>query len=285
MLSALHSALDPTTSRRLGWRKTNAELQFGERCALPPGATIYSIGCGQIEERDFFQELSQHSVTLLWDMRPPEDVREALRAGTTAMHFHGEVLRERCRGRMRFRSWPLGSRGVGGLTQHLHVSEEGACMIWRLHEAALQETICIVGGQESWEQDDTRISVSALLKERGVQVVHLKVGSIKELHPVDFELPIHLQIPSGNLMQDLDVADGEHREIHDCCENEDSATLFQGPVRWKRRAQASMPNTLEQVAGVEEEISPLSSVPCGRWSRRATTQQNCETEMQCTVTP
>lgn len=173
-LQALDSAVDSETKRRDGWRKTNSEL-YGDRPELPGGSTIYSIGCTySSDDGAFFRTLAAHSIGLLWDLRPPEDVRDAIREGRTAAAFGLDSLREKCRGRVRYRSWPMGTRRAGGLVPHLHATEEGASMLWRLHQASLKENVCVLGLDEDWRRDDARVSVACALVELGVRVAHLR---------------------------------------------------------------------------------------------------------------
>lgn len=191
-LAALHSALDPSASRREGWRKSNEELQYGIRPKLPM-ASLYSLGCGWILASDLCRLLAGHQVTEIWDLRAPEDIKLAIRSDECAEHLRPEALQELFLGRIRYRTWPIGTRAAGGLVHHLHATEEGPCMIWRLHESAYKNKVCFLGFKETWQEDDLRISIASALQASGAQVMHLGPGETMELHPSEYELPIRLK--------------------------------------------------------------------------------------------
>eukprot|EP00927_Polykrikos_kofoidii_P064930 TRINITY_DN60737_c0_g1_i1.p1 TRINITY_DN60737_c0_g1~~TRINITY_DN60737_c0_g1_i1.p1 ORF type:complete len:830 (+),score=130.82 TRINITY_DN60737_c0_g1_i1:77-2491(+) len=215
-LSALQEALDQHSVRdRPHWRASNAELQFMEFPKLP-SAIVYSAGCGLMSEAAFFSELSRQGVAVVWDLRTQGSVRAAVRDGTCAAHFVPERLQASCRGRQRYREWPLGRRSAGGLAHHLFRTEEGATLVYRMLKEAQNTVVCFLGLASNWREDDLRQSMAVALTAAGGQVVHLHGGGVglsgrltgetavspvahvTEGHPADFQLPVRLQPPRSD---------------------------------------------------------------------------------------
>jgi len=200
---------DLARTRRF-WRKTNAELQFMEYPALPP-AKVYSVGCTALSGKALVAGLLQHGVTHLWD----------LRAGREGGFMLGrEQLREDSRGRLQYREWQIGTAAAGGITRHLFHTEEGRTMIHRMFSEAQHATVCYVGTESEWLQDDLQMSVGVALSEAGAEVIHFEVVShgntglagIRilecEAHPFSFELPSHLKLAHSIIAQEGSVLEG-----------------------------------------------------------------------------
>ena len=64
--------------------------------------------------------------------------------------------------------------------QHLHATEEGPTMTWRLRQTASREVICFFGFKEVWQEDDLRVSVATALAASGAQVQHICPGRAVE---------------------------------------------------------------------------------------------------------
>eukprot|EP00929_Paragymnodinium_shiwhaense_P098218 TRINITY_DN59731_c0_g1_i1.p1 TRINITY_DN59731_c0_g1~~TRINITY_DN59731_c0_g1_i1.p1 ORF type:complete len:642 (-),score=88.46 TRINITY_DN59731_c0_g1_i1:230-2074(-) len=201
-LGALTNALGGEALRdRPYWRKSNAELQFMEYPELPE-ATVLTAGCGHLPAPAFLAAMAQRGVELLWDLRPLDVVKAAIRAGDCAAHFAPDSLRQACRGRLRcYRHWPIGTSAAGGLAKHLFRSEEGATLVYRLLREAQSSVLCVLSSKAQWREDDLRQSVAVALSRAGALVEHLAIEArapalasvSEEYHPAEFELPSRLR--------------------------------------------------------------------------------------------
>eukprot|EP00931_Biecheleriopsis_adriatica_P066038 TRINITY_DN40462_c0_g1_i1.p1 TRINITY_DN40462_c0_g1~~TRINITY_DN40462_c0_g1_i1.p1 ORF type:complete len:656 (+),score=85.30 TRINITY_DN40462_c0_g1_i1:61-2028(+) len=202
-LAAVAAAVDPEAVRtRPHWRKTNAELQFMEYPQLPQ-AHVYSAGCEGVTANELVGGLLRQGVAWLWDLRVG-------RAGG----LHSESLREACRGRLHYRSWPLGTASAGGLSRHLFRTEEGVTLVYRLLREAQHSLVCFLGPGADWRTDDTRLAVGYALTLAGSRVAHFNSTIYKasgatessgwersgaadchllEWQATDFQLPAHLR--------------------------------------------------------------------------------------------
>merc|ERR1711988_1185734 len=93
------------------WRRQHLHIEQQDPC------TTYSLGCGSLSEKVFFELLSAHSIRVLYDFRPDAEQHGA-------SHFRPIHLEGACkRHAIHYRYAPLGREGAYGILKHLREDE------------------------------------------------------------------------------------------------------------------------------------------------------------------
>jgi len=188
--AALNQALDPGLAKRSLLSSPNSGLQFDgkqgrtEDVGKLATATVFSIATGgqhgygaderRVEEKDFFQWLTSHGITTLWDLRIP-------REGDWSEPSN---FKRSCAARsIAYRTYPLGRREAGGICGHLQ-SEEGQDVLKRFAEVAGgQGRAAYAVAQSSDAAGSSRAEVAEQLLRNGVaKVIHILPGGQEKEH-------------------------------------------------------------------------------------------------------
>lgn len=142
--------------------------------------TIFTLGVGNLCEKDFFEQLTSASISQLWDIRPPE-----LSRGCRLQHAEPAGLKQCCAARaIVLRTAPLGRREAGGIESHIR-SDEGRHTLGKIVAAAQSGgPLAILGAEADW-RCDTRSAVADVLvtgRFGPVIVCHVLAAGGKELH-------------------------------------------------------------------------------------------------------
>jgi len=133
--------------------------------------TIFTIGCGSLGEKMFFERLSHAKVTEIWDVRPL-----GVAAHRCSSHWHPDELRRACARRLlKYKQVPLGQIAAGGIHRHI-ASEEGQDVLARIVLAAEAGSVVTVMGQaEDWQECDRKVLAEVLASGRfgPVSIVHI----------------------------------------------------------------------------------------------------------------
>eukprot|EP00930_Biecheleria_cincta_P094010 TRINITY_DN8472_c0_g1_i2.p1 TRINITY_DN8472_c0_g1~~TRINITY_DN8472_c0_g1_i2.p1 ORF type:complete len:917 (+),score=176.92 TRINITY_DN8472_c0_g1_i2:70-2820(+) len=157
------------------WRRQHLHIEQQEP------STCYGFGCGNQNEKAFFELLSLHSIRVLYDFRV-----DAEQVGSA--HFKPGYLEGACkRHSIHYRYAPLGRDGAYGILKHLR-EDEGRNLLAELVWWARRKRTAFLGFQDDW-QHDRRLAIATRLREAGHRVLHVEAdGSTKE-HPEHMELP------------------------------------------------------------------------------------------------
>jgi len=156
------------------WRRQHLHIEQQEP------STVYSLGCGSLPEKIFFEVLSAHSVRVLYDFRP--DAEQA-QSPFRPSHLEGACKRHA----IHYRYAPLGREGAYGILKHLR-EDEGRNLLAELVWWARRKRSAFLGFAENWREDH-RIAIAARLKEAGHKVLHVTnaFGDVEE--QPDMEMP------------------------------------------------------------------------------------------------
>lgn len=147
--------------------------------------TLYSVGHGDLLEKDFFEMLQCHSVRVLYDLRPTD-----FRGEFHARHqrFSLSALRGQCRARgIFFKSMPIGRESAYGTLAHIR-SDEGQHTLVELAWQAKRKRTAFLGSQELWNEDNRQVIADELVKA-GHQVLHVRSDGSTEQHVPGTQYP------------------------------------------------------------------------------------------------
>mmetsp|Transcript_46131 Transcript_46131/g.107935 ORF Transcript_46131/g.107935 Transcript_46131/m.107935 type:complete len:899 (-) Transcript_46131:266-2962(-) len=156
------------------WRRQHLHIEQQDP------STLYSLGCGSMSERSFFELLSLHSIRVLYDFRAEGE------AGP--LHFKPGNFESACkRHSVHYRYAPLGRQGAYGILKHLQ-EDEGRNMLAELVWWARRRRTAFLGMEEDWRQDH-RAAIAARLTTAGHSVKHVSVDGGTQDHPRSFQMP------------------------------------------------------------------------------------------------
>ncbi|CAJ1433949.1 unnamed protein product [Effrenium voratum] len=155
------------------WRRRHLHIEQQE-----PSIT-YSLGCGSLSERSFFELLSLHSIHVLYDFRASAEL--------AAPHLKPSHLEGACkRHAIHYRFAPLGRDVAYGILKHLR-EDEGRNLLAELVWWARRKRTAFLGAEEDWRLDH-RCAIAARLMEAGHSVKHLASDGSMTEH-LEFQLP------------------------------------------------------------------------------------------------
>ncbi|CAJ1402298.1 unnamed protein product [Effrenium voratum] len=140
--------------------------------------TLYSVGHGDMLEKDFWEMLQCHSIRVLYDIRPTDHRGELF---ARHQRFNVQALRSQCRARgIFFKPMPVGRESAYGTLAHIR-SDEGRHTLVELAWQAKRKRTAFMGSEELW-QDDNRQVVAEELVKAGHLVEHVRTDGSTEKH-------------------------------------------------------------------------------------------------------
>ena len=113
-------------------------------------ATLYSVGHGDMQEKDFFEMLQVHSVRVLYDIRPTDYRGEFF---TPLQRFSEKSLKLACKARgILYKHTPLGREGAYGMLAHIQ-SDEAKHVLVELCWQAKRKRTAFLGRDTDWRLD------------------------------------------------------------------------------------------------------------------------------------
>ncbi|CAE7829465.1 BRIX1 [Symbiodinium microadriaticum] len=147
--------------------------------------TIYSVGHGDMLEKDFWEMLQCHSVRVLYDIRPTDHRGELF---SRHQRFSVSALRLQCRSRgIFFKSMPVGREAAYGTLAHIR-SDEGRHTLVELAWQAKRKRTAFMGSEELWSHDNRQVLAEELTKG-GHTVEHVRSDGSTERHAMGIQYP------------------------------------------------------------------------------------------------
>lgn len=148
-------------------------------------ATIYSVGHGDMLERDFWEMLQCHSIRVLYDVRQT-NYRGELHV--RHQRFSVASLRAQCRARgIFYKPMPLGRESAYGTLAHIK-TDEGQHTLVELAWQAKRKRTAFLGCEEHWQDDPRQVAAEELAKA-GHFVEHVRSDGSTERHLIGIEFP------------------------------------------------------------------------------------------------
>lgn len=148
-------------------------------------ATVFSVGHGDLLEKDFWEVLQCHSIRVLYDVRPT-DYRGEHRS--RHQRFAVTALRAQCRSRgVAYKHMPIGRESAYGLLSHIE-SDEGKHTLVELVWQASRKRTAFLGSEEHW-QDDGRQVIAEQLTVAGHTVQHVDSSGASARHTAGTRFP------------------------------------------------------------------------------------------------
>eukprot|EP00927_Polykrikos_kofoidii_P028322 TRINITY_DN2475_c0_g1_i2.p1 TRINITY_DN2475_c0_g1~~TRINITY_DN2475_c0_g1_i2.p1 ORF type:complete len:1056 (-),score=225.81 TRINITY_DN2475_c0_g1_i2:207-3281(-) len=140
--------------------------------------TVYSVGHGDMLEKDFWEMLSCHSIRVLYDVRPTDYRGELFERH---QRFTVAALRAQCRSRgVVYKPMPLGRESAYGMLAHIK-TDEGRHTLTEIVWQAKRRRTAFMGREESW-RDDPRQVAAEELTQAGHTVEHVRTDGSTETH-------------------------------------------------------------------------------------------------------
>lgn len=147
--------------------------------------TLYSVGHGDMLEKDFWEMLQCHSIRVLYDIRPT-DYRGEFHS--RHQRFSIASLRGQCRARgVFFKSMPIGRESAYGTLAHVR-SDEGRHTLVELAWQAKRKRTAFLGSEELWKDDNRQVIAEELVKA-GHEVQHVRSDGSTEKHLPGIQYP------------------------------------------------------------------------------------------------
>jgi len=147
--------------------------------------TLFSVGHGDMLEKDFWEMLQCHSIRVLYDIRPT-DYRGEFHS--RHQRFSIAALRGQCRARgVVFKSMPIGRESAYGSLAHVR-SDEGRHTLVELAWQAKRKRTAFLGSEELWQNDNRQVIAEELVKA-GHQVQHVRSDGSPEQHVAGIQYP------------------------------------------------------------------------------------------------
>jgi len=147
--------------------------------------TLFSVGHGDMLEKDFWEMLQCHSIRVLYDIRPT-DYRGEFHS--RHQRFSIAALRGQCRARgVVFKSMPIGRESAYGTLAHVR-SDEGRHTLVELAWQAKRKRTAFLGSEELWQNDNRQVIAEELVKA-GHQVQHVRSDGSPEQHVAGIQYP------------------------------------------------------------------------------------------------
>merc|ERR1712012_150158 len=141
-------------------------------------STLYSVGHGDMLEKDFWEMLQCNSIRVLYDVRPTDYRGELF---SRHQRFSLAALRSQCRARGIFlKSMPIGRESAYGTLKHIQ-TDEGRHTLVELVWQAKRKRTAFLGKEELW-QDDARQVIADELVKGGHTVEHVRSDGSTETH-------------------------------------------------------------------------------------------------------
>jgi len=148
-------------------------------------ATIYSVGHGDMLEKDFWEMLQCNSIRVLYDVRQT-DYRGELYS--RHQRFTVASLRAQCRTRgIVYKPMPVGRESAYGTLAHIKTDEGQHTLIELVWQANRKRT-AFLGKEQLW-RDDSRQAVAEELTKAGHVVEHVFTDGSTERHQSGIEFP------------------------------------------------------------------------------------------------
>eukprot|EP00930_Biecheleria_cincta_P000608 TRINITY_DN10137_c0_g1_i2.p1 TRINITY_DN10137_c0_g1~~TRINITY_DN10137_c0_g1_i2.p1 ORF type:complete len:787 (-),score=161.83 TRINITY_DN10137_c0_g1_i2:155-2383(-) len=148
-------------------------------------ATLYSVGHGDMLERDFWEMLQCHSIRVLYDIRATDHRGEL---HSRHQRFSVTSLRAQCRARgVVFKPMPLGRESAYGMLTHIN-TDEGRHTLVELVWQAKRKRTAFLGQEELWTHDARQVAAEELTKA-GHVVEHVRSDGSTEQHKLGIEYP------------------------------------------------------------------------------------------------
>jgi len=148
-------------------------------------ATLYSVGHGDMLEKDFWEMLQCNSIRVLYDIRQT-DYRGELYS--RHQRFSVNSLRAQCRTRgIVFKPMPIGRESAHGTLAHVKTDEGRHTLIELVWQANRKRT-AFLGREEEWHHDARQVVAEELTKA-GHIVEHVRSDGSSERHDVGVEYP------------------------------------------------------------------------------------------------
>merc|ERR1719277_1070869 len=123
--------------------------------------TLFSVGHGDLLERDFWEVLQCNSIRVLYDVRPT-DYRGELYS--RHQRFSTASLRAQCRSRgIVFKSMPIGRESAYGTLAHIK-TDEGRHTLIELAWQAKRKRTAFLGRESAWNDDARQVAAEELCK-------------------------------------------------------------------------------------------------------------------------
>ncbi|CAK0847205.1 unnamed protein product [Prorocentrum cordatum] len=146
-------------------------------------ATLYSVGHGDMPERDFWEMLQCHSVRVLYDTRQTDSRGELY---SRHQRFSVASLRAQCRARgIFFKSMPIGRESA---YVELPCAREGRHTLVELAWQGRRKRTAFLGREELW-RDDARQVTAEELARAGHRVEHVRSDGSTERHEPGVQYP------------------------------------------------------------------------------------------------
>lgn len=148
-------------------------------------ATIYSVGHGDMLEKDFWEMLQCHSIRVLYDIRQTDHRGEL---HSRHQRFSVASLRAQCRARgVIFKPMPLGRQSAYGTLAHIK-TDEGQHTLVELVWQAKRKRTAFLGAEELWHNDARQVPAE-VLSQAGHTVEHVRSDGSTERHESGIEYP------------------------------------------------------------------------------------------------
>lgn len=145
---------------------------------------LYSVGHGDMLEKDFWEMLQCHSIRVLYDIRPTDHRGEF---HSRHQRFSIASLRGQCRSRgVFFKSMPIGRESAYGTLAHVR-SDEGRHTLVELAWQAKRKRTAFLGSEELWKDDNRQVIAEELVK--GHEVQHVRSDGSTEKHLPGIQYP------------------------------------------------------------------------------------------------
>lgn len=185
------SSLGLVDSNLCGCPGISLGLVSRQRLVLAAPVTIFTIGCGQLKERDLLDRFRLHGIDDVWDIR--------CALSRSAYQLDPDNLRRLCKALgLRYRHLPLGRAEAGGMSKHL-ASDEGHDALARMVLAASEGRVVVILGQmRCWRDCERQALAFTLAADVFGPVVVLHIGDEGvEPHPPDCTPPKWFALQPG----------------------------------------------------------------------------------------
>mmetsp|Transcript_33561 Transcript_33561/g.76661 ORF Transcript_33561/g.76661 Transcript_33561/m.76661 type:complete len:531 (+) Transcript_33561:3-1595(+) len=140
--------------------------------------TCYSVGHGQMPEKDFFELLSLHSIRVLYDLRPTDYRGDVY---TPSKWTAVRSLRSSCKARgINYKHVALGRESAYGILAHIASDEAQHALIELVWHAKRKHT-AFLGHEVDWRADQRQV-VAEELQKFGHRVHHIASSGELEAH-------------------------------------------------------------------------------------------------------
>jgi len=148
-------------------------------------STLFSVGHGDLSERDFWEVLQCHSIRVLYDVRQTDSRGELY---SRHQRFSIASLRAQCRNRgIFYKPMPIGRESAYGALAHIK-TDEGRHTLVELVWQAKRKRTAFLGKEEYWRDDARQVAAEELVKA-GHIVEHVRSDGSTELHPIGVDFP------------------------------------------------------------------------------------------------